>query len=245
MFACASFLSRIAPLALLAFASATGCSRSDPERPMIEFTKSRPLSAEPNVDLSLELIGGALFLKPLSEDSTDLYRAVLAHDLPELQPRIDEETVEQRLALHFVHGKYESSMGRARNEWRVDWSPQRATKLMLTMKNGVAELDLGGLALERAEIRVDQGRLQLDFGNAPPKCSCEVVAEVGTGQVALRFPPDVGVRVRARKAVGGVQIEGLRQVGDAWVNDLYASHAVKLDFALGAGFGEVVVEPKQ
>lgn len=240
-----SFHSGFAVLGLAGVALFAGCSRPAPERPMIEVTAARPLPTENGIDLSLELIGGALFLKPLPTDAIDLYRAVLAHDLPELAPKIEEKSVEGRIALHFGHGKYESSMGRARNEWRIDWSPQRVTRLTLNMMNGVAELDLGGLELERAEIRVDQGRVQLDFGNATPKRSCEVVAEIGTGQLAVRFPPNVGVRVRARKAVGGVQIEGLREVGEAWVNDLYESHAVKLDFALGAGFGEVVVEPKQ
>lgn len=232
----------------------SGCGRNDSEISQFQRTSHLVPEGATRLESKVELIGGYLKIAPLAgADAAAEYLAVLdlATNLPELVPTpLPGVVVLGTLArLDVVHPRYAPSMGRAKNEWRIGFGDRLPTTLEVAMMSGVCEIRLAGLRCEKLDARVDQGQLVIDCAGAPLVTGCLVTAEVGTGQVRVRYPadPTIGVRVRGRKAVGGVVVTGLREVGIdkelAYVNDAFETAAIKLDFALGSGFGEVVVEP--
>lgn len=222
-----------------------GCSRP----PEITTEKTLRQALDPQATRGvgrIQLIGGYLQIGPAPGDGRqDLCVVDVKTSLAEMVPTITAATAGGVTTFAIEHPKYESSLGKVRNEWRVGLTPAHSLELTTGLMSGICELKLGGLAVTKLDARVEQGQFAIDFCNAPITVSCDVVAEVGTGQLRVRFPSDpaVGVRVRARKAVGGIQVEGLRAEKDTWVNESFATAKIKLDLALGSAFGEVVVEP--
>lgn len=232
----------------------TACGRNDSE--ISHYLRMSHLTPEgaTRFESKVELIGGYLKLGPIDDaESAKKHVCVLdlATNLPELIPAPPPMiAVADGIArLDVFHARYRPAMGRAKNEWRIGYGDRLPTTLVLGLMSGVCEVDLGGLRCEKLDARVEQGQLVIDCADGPIVTSCVVTAEIGTGQVRVRYPvdPTIGVRVRGRKAVGGVVVTGLREVGHdkdlAYVNDAFETAAIKLDFALGSGIGEVVVEP--
>lgn len=238
------------PLLLLAAA----CGRNDSAiGHFMRVTHLVPEGAT-SFDAKVQLIGGYLKIAPIEDPESagqHLCALDLGTNLPELVPTpMPAIQLQNGVAkIEVAHPQYRASWGRAKNEWRIGLGAQLPTNLVVGLMSGICEVKLGGLNCTRVEARVEQGQLVIDCAGAPLTTSCEVIAEIGTGQVRVRYPadPTIGVRVRGRKAVGGVVITGLREVGAdkdiAYVNDAFETAAIKLDLALGSGFGEVVVEP--
>jgi hypothetical protein len=226
-----------------------GCDRAPPEL-KYRWERAGNLASEAAgsaVRVEVDLIGGYLKLAPGSAvPDPSLLHLAAASSAAELEPRIEVVAVENVPTLRVGHRDYTAELGRVANEWRIDLAPGRLLALDVALMSGICELKLGGLSCTKLNARVEQGQLALDFADSKPTASCEVVAEVGTGQLRVRIPagPDIGVRVRARKVVGAVTVTGLREEKDAWVNDAFETAPIKLDLALGSGLGgEVVVEP--
>jgi hypothetical protein len=223
-----------------------------PRRPEINTQRTLRQAMDPKMERGIakvELIGGYLKIEstpPASaEASKDLCVADIKTSHEAMVPKIEVATVDGVSTFSIGHAPYVTGLGPVLNEWRVGLVPDRPLELTARLMSGICELKLGGMQVTKLDVHVDQSQLSIDFGNAPITTSCEVVAEIATGQLRVRYPadPTIGVRVRARKAVGGVQVDGLRAEKDTFVNEAFATAKVKLDLALGSGFGEVVVEP--
>jgi hypothetical protein len=232
---------------LLALAAFAGCDRAPPELKFHWKREADQRAVGDSAGLEVDLVGGFLRIAPFETLTTGPTLVLEASSSTErLEPFVDVTTIDGMPTLRVGHPEYRTSFGRVMNEWRLSLAPEPALRLDVAMMSGICELKLGGLTCAKLNVHVEQGQLVIDFANAPLSKSCEVVAEVGTGQLRVRIPasPEIGVRVRARKIVGAVTVTGLREEKDAWLNDAFATAAVKLDLALGSGLGgEVVVEP--
>lgn len=199
------------------------------------------------VTTHVELIGGYLALGPGDAAMPELMAGDFAFDTPEMKPILRYQEEGERGRLDVLHVPWQASFGRVRNEWRMTLTPRLPQRLEVRIiASGEADLKLAGLDLEAVDVNLSQGTLKLDLAGAPWKKDLAIVAEVGTGQLHVRLPNDgdlPGVRIRARKAIGGLYADRLKQVKDGeWINERWTGEGVKLDLALGAGWGEVVVE---
>ena len=65
----------------------------------------------------------------------------------------------------------------------------------------------------------------------------------GAGEVTVRLPSDVGVRVSGRsEGIGEWDFDGFRQDGEYLVNDAYGSTATSIELDVQRGIGKVTLE---
>ena len=61
--------------------------------------------------------------------------------------------------------------------------------------------------------------------------------EGGVGEVTVMLPSDVGVKAKAEGGIGKINAEGLKKVGDSYVNAAYGESDVTLDVDVEAASG--------
>jgi hypothetical protein len=96
-------------------------------------------------------------------------------------------------------------------------SPTRMRRM--TLEVGAAHLQVlraGNAAPEFIRASVGVGSLTLDLGGEWTR-DIDVDANVALGELSVRVPPDVGVRVDAATFLVGFEKAGLQKRGDAWV----------------------------
>ena len=115
------------------------------------------------------------------------------------------------------------------------------TDLEVNLGVGESELVLGKLDLERLDVKMGVGDATIDLSGASKSLNADINA--GVGELVLRVPRSVGVRVTGRQdGLGDYEADGMRIEGDAYVNDAYGTSPVTLDIALRRGVGDVTVE---
>lgn len=107
---------------------------------------------------------------------------------------------------------------------------------------GAGRLDMrsvGNANFERLNIKGGAGDVSLDLNGAWTRsANVEVIA--GVGKLSVRAPRQVGVRVKTGiSPIGKLIVEGLASTADGYVNDAYATAAIKVEISLTTGIGEV------
>jgi hypothetical protein len=64
----------------------------------------------------------------------------------------------------------------------------------------------------------------------------------GVGEATMLLPSAVGVKARAEGGLGKIDHEGLRRIGDSYVNDAYCESDVALNVDVRSGVGEINLE---
>ena len=125
-------------------------------------------------------------------------------------------------------------------EVRFD-EPNRADLRQLTVDSGASSVNvvgIGNAGPERVRVQGGAGELTLDFTGE--WCgSAEVTITAGIGQVTLRLPADVGVRVEKRGGVTSIDAPDFRKLGDAYVNDVFGETEIELRISITAGVGNI------
>jgi hypothetical protein len=201
----------------------------------VEAGGARSLRAEIHMTAGvLRLAGGA----------SDAFEAAFTYDdadwkRPEVEYRVDptskgELSVEQKAA-----GRPAMRPGRC--EWAIRLNEDLPTELFVKFGAGNADLELGGLALERLRVESGVGELELDLSGAW-KHNLEAFIKAGIGDTTLRLPRDVGVRLRSTVGLGSIQHHGLTRDGENFTNALYGQSPVTLDITIEGGIGKIHVQ---
>jgi predicted membrane protein len=106
---------------------------------------------------------------------------------------------------------------------------------------GKSNFELGGLTLTGLDVQTGVGETTLDL-IGDWKRDLHASVKGGIGQVTLRLPDKIGVRVQAQKAIGSIQATGLRKENDAYVNDAFGKSQVTLHLHIQTGIGEIRLE---
>jgi hypothetical protein len=64
----------------------------------------------------------------------------------------------------------------------------------------------------------------------------------GVGEAKVLLPSGVGVKAKAQGGLGKIDAEGLKRVGDSYVNDAYGESDVTLNVEVQGGVGEINLE---
>lgn len=128
---------------------------------------------------------------------------------------------------------------------------------------GGSDLTVGSLALSSLAIKAGAGDVTVDLTGAPSLTQLdadigagEVTVDLtgdwqndldaniegGVGEITLRLPRGVGVRVDVELGIGKVSASGLSKDGDAYVNDAFGESAVTLRVDIQGGVGEINLE---
>jgi hypothetical protein len=120
-------------------------------------------------------------------------------------------------------------------------APNRAEMSRFTLDVGAADLEIEGVGNASPEEMIVQGgagKISLDLtGDWANSADIEVTS--GVGQLDLRLPDDVGVRVEVTGGLSNVEASGLSRSGDAYVNDAYGEAEIELNVTITTGVGQV------
>ncbi|HEU4700503.1 MAG TPA: LiaF domain-containing protein [Gemmatimonadales bacterium] len=123
-------------------------------------------------------------------------------------------------------------------------APNAARCSSATFNSGAAELVVVGLGNSRCDaisFEGGMGRATLDFSGAW-SASARVAARMRVGELTLRLPRSVGVRLTLDKFLSTFRPAGLTARGTTYESANYATAARRLDLALTTAVGSIKVE---
>jgi len=127
------------------------------------------------------------------------------------------------------------------NEWSLFLNPEVPTALRVEVGAGETTMALGGLQLTDLDIATGAAETPLDLtGDWRDGLSVRIVG--GAGDLVVRLPEEVGVRVAATLGAGELDTDDLERDGDAFVNDAYGESPVTLTIEIKHGAGDVKLD---
>jgi hypothetical protein len=128
-----------------------------------------------------------------------------------------------------------------RNEWDIRLNDEVPTDLVVQMGAGESDLDLDSLSLTGLDLQMGAGKTTVDLTGAYAK-SFDASIQGGVGEATVLLPSEVGVKAKAGGGLGKINAEGLKKVGDSYVNDAYGESDVNLSVEVQGGVGEINLE---
>ena len=138
-------------------------------------------------------------------------------------------------ALEIITGAGDVEVGFAREN--------RAAMELLSIKSGATAFmaeHLGNARFRRLEFYGFVGDVVLDFSGSW-RSSAEAEIRMGLGELLMRVPAHIGVRVR-RRGLASLNAANFEKVGDYWLSPNWETARVRLEITLVAGLGSVIVE---
>ena len=119
----------------------------------------------------------------------------------------------------------------------------RCVPLALTVAFGGSEghLRFAGLNLYQLNLGTAVGDVEIDLRGQWPR-SFAVVAEGGLGEMVVRLPSDMGVRVFLEEEDSKILMDGLTQMDEYYVNDAWGKTMATIELTVDADDGEIRLE---
>ncbi len=202
-------------------------------------TQTRSVDAEgaDSVRANLRIALGEL---DVAGGADRLMEADFAYNVAAWEPRVSYEVVGNsgELAVE-QQGLGEGIPTRdVRNEWDLRLNDDVPVDLAVQMGGGVGNLDLDGIALTGLNLDVGAGSTRVDLSGDWGQ-DVSAVVRGGAGEVTLLLPSQTGVRVNAGTRLGRINVDGLRQRGESFVNDAYGGSDATLEVNVSGGVGQV------
>jgi hypothetical protein len=166
-----------------------------------------------------------------------------SYNVSEWKPKVSYDVSGQEGELLVKQGGANSgSLGaKARNEWDINLNEEVPTDLVVKMGAGESDLDLDSLTLKGVDLKMGAGKSTVDLTGDYAK-GFDATIEGGVGEVTVMLPSEVGVKAKAEGGLGKIHAEGLKKVGDSYVNDAYSESDVTLDVDVRGGVGQINLE---
>lgn len=226
----------------LALATVTGCVRVELPDPDYETTTER-VEAGSATELEAEIDMGAGDLD-ITGDATGAMEATFEYGPASLEPEVDY-TVNSGTGRLAVSTPAKVDLRPLRDMhyvWDVALSSGLPLDLSVQMGAGRADIDLRGTDLRRLQMDLGAGDATVDLSGDWIH-DAQVWITTGAGELTVRVPADVGVRLRGHKdGIGEFNADGFRADGDTLVNDAYDDADVRFELTLVRGVGTVNVE---
>jgi hypothetical protein len=134
------------------------------------------------------------------------------------------------------------------DEYRYRWDVRLTDHILLDLHinlgAGVGEFDLSGLNLTGLEVNVGAGEATIDLSGEWQQ-AFDGTVNGGAGKTTLLLPSAQGVRVSVARGIGSVNVVGLEQDGNTYVNSLYNSSDDPLEIKANVGIGELNLEVRE
>jgi hypothetical protein len=223
----------------LSMLSLTGCitepvgdTQIDPQS--VEVGKAK------NVDVRLKVGVGQL---RLSGGAKKLLEGEFVYNVARWKPEIKYEVAGDygKLVVRQPEGHGAPAGGKVKNDWNLSLNDQVPMDLDIELGVGKSELELGSLNLNKLNIRTGVGESTIDLcGDLRKDFQSEI--EGGIGQVTLRLPAHVGVRIEAEKGIGSIQARDFKKDNNTYTNEALGKSKVTLHVRIKAGIGEIRLE---
>lgn len=128
-----------------------------------------------------------------------------------------------------------------RNEWDLRLNNDVPMKLSLDMGAGTSDLQLASLSLTGLDVSLGAGESTIDLSGGWAS-DLDATIDAGAGDISIRLPRDVGVRVEVGAGLGTINAPGLKQDGNVYTNAAYGVSDVTLSINVQAGIGQINLE---
>jgi hypothetical protein len=239
--------------------AATGCDSGARVGDLQTKSETVELGGAESVSVEIEMGAGEL---DVSGGAGELLEATFTYNVDELEPEVtysdsklmvQHDDVKEGIGTFFDLDDY-------RNEWDLRFNENVPMEMSIDMGAGRTDLKLGSLALTRLDINAgagdvdldlsgSQSLIQLDYDMGAGRVTLDLTGNWqddldatirgGVGELTLRLPRDVGVRVEVDTGIGSVDASGLTKDGDTYTNDAYGESDVTLRISIDAGVGKI------
>jgi len=246
-------------IAIAMMLAATACAGGVRVGDLQTKSQTVELGDADSVDVEIQMGAGEL---DVSGGASELLDASFSFNVAELDPEatytngtlvVSDKDVREGIRSLFDLDEY-------RNEWGLKLNEDVPMDMTIGLGAGRSNLALGTLALTSLNIEGGAGEVDLDLSNSESLSRLdfdmgagEVTIDLsgdwnndldarltgGLGEVTLRLPSDVGVRVNVETGIGGVDASGLTKDGNIYTNDAYGVSDVTLLIDLEAGVGQI------
>ena len=245
-------------LVFLLFFAWNATAKTNQDKPRKESkTISKKNATLVNVDISF--LGGTMVV---SGGASDLLDAQFEYSRDRWQPQID-------YAMKNKIGNLKISMPEADknfstndddvNAWDIKLNNNTLIDLSIKLGGGEGTYDLSELKMNNLVIRLLGGKLDIDLQNSSlPRLNFKAFAGEatvdlsgkwendlnadfvgGVGELNLKLPEKVGVRVHATGILGNVEAPGFTKDGSDYTNDAFRKTKVTLYIDILGGIGNV------
>ncbi len=225
-----------AVLALCLVVSGCGLLRTTRVGETVTDTETIELGAANAVRVQVHMGAGVL---AIAGDADSVVDATFRYNVSSWKPHIEYRINGSQGELVVDHeGKLIPVGGSLINEW--DLLLSNAVPIELEIETGAVEsvLDFRGLDLAGLRINTGAGSTDVDLSSALDH-DLEVRISGGLGDLSVKLPSDMGVKVSADSTIGGLTNSGLRRDGDTYVNQAYGSSPHTLFLKVSAGVGSI------
>jgi hypothetical protein len=204
-------------------------------------TRSVEKQGATSVIATLDMPAGEL---NLNGGSSHLLDADFRYTRAEGEPHVDYDVSSGSGRLRITQNGGGVHMGNNENDWDLKLANDVPLELELKMGAGEGDLHMQGILLTRLQVQMGAGELNLDL-TGERKQDLNATIHGGVGEATIRLPRDVGVQIRASGGIGSVEVSGLRQNGDEYVNDAYGKSPVTIRMTVEGGIGQInLIEEK-
>lgn len=131
-----------------------------------------------------------------------------------------------------------NSVGGAVNNWNVKLNSKLPLDVTANLGAGEANLDLGKLNLNRVEMSIVAGKVDMDLRGEPTR-DYTVHIRGGVGETVVHLPRNVAIAATASKSIGDISIEGLENRDGLWVNPHRIGALVTVRLDVKGGIGQI------
>ena len=240
----------------------TGCDEGARVGDLQTKSETIELGDAESVSVEIEMGAGEL---DVSGGAGELMEATFTFNIDELDPEVtysggklmvQHADVKEGIGTFFDLDEY-------RNEWDLRFNEDVPMDMTIDLGAGRTDLALGSLALSSLEMNAVAGDVdldmsgsqalnQLDFDMGAGKVTFDLTGDWqddldatiqgGVGDLTLRLPGDIGVRVEVDTGIGSVDTRGLTKDGDSYTNDAYGESDVSLLINIDGGVGKISLE---
>jgi hypothetical protein len=223
-------------LAILAVVKFVGSFQFVQPGPVVSEARRVQLGAAGAADVTLEMGAGTI---NLSGGAGDLLEADFSYNIPQWKPQVSYTVSGDRGTLQVRQPDSKIYSGSdAKNTWELRLNNDVPSAVHADFGAAVANLQLGGLALSRLDVKSGVGDMTIDLTGAW-KQDLDATVEGGVGKITLRLPADTGVHVTAERGVGRIDSSGLKVAGDTYTNAVYGQTEHRLNIAIATGVGVI------
>jgi len=240
------------------------CGLASPPTKVGELrTKSESIEVgAESVQVEINMAAGEL---AVTGGANDLLEADFAYNVDELEPEVKYS--DGTLVVTSPEAGIRAAFWRDLDEYRYEWDLRFNNDVPMAMKvdmaAGSADLELGDLSLTSLDIETGASDVKLDLSDSSSLRRLDVEAglgqatvdlsgnwrddldaniSTGVGDLTVRLPRNVCVRVDVEGGLSNVETHGLTYDGVAYVNDACGNSETTLRIHISAGVGSVHLE---
>ena len=242
--------------------AAAGCSSGERVGELQTRSETVELGSADSANVQIEMGAGEL---EMSGGAGELLEANFTYNVEDLNPSatftggnlvVKEDDVEGGIRSLFDLDEY-------RNEWDLRFNDDVPMEMNIDLGAGRTALVLGSLALASLDVSAGAGEIDLDLSGSQSlnqldfamgagdvtidltgdwQDDLDATIEGGLGQMTLKLPRDVGVRLSVQTGIGSVDASGLSKDGNVYTNDAYGDSDISLRIDIDGGVGKINLE---